>query len=98
MIIEPVQAFRVDATGALKTRMTEWKGQYSSGLRNLMQRHFKKVTSGEWFSSGAVLVHTPIAESVERTWGRGNRQPHPKWDNVIWEEVLSHHTFHHVLS
>ena len=88
---EPVAAFRVHADGGLKQRMEEWRGpnHYTSGLRNLLQRHFKKVTTGEWFSSGAVLVHTPVANSVERTWGRGARQPHPKWDNVTWEEVSS---------
>lgn len=72
-------------------RMEEWKAPncYTSGLRNLLQRHFKKVTAGEWFASGAVLVQTQVADSVERTWGRGTRQLHPKWDNVTWEEVLA---------
>ena len=70
--------------------MEEWKGPnlYTSGLRNLLQRHFKKVTSGEWFAGGAVLVPTPIADSVERTWGRGARHPHPMWDIIVWEEVF----------
>ena len=69
--------------------MEEWKApnQYTSGLRNLLQRHFKKITAGEWFAGGAVLVPTRVAESIERTWGRGSRQPHPKWVGVVWEEV-----------
>jgi hypothetical protein len=60
---------------------------YTSCLRNLLQRHFKKVTHGEWFASGAIVVPMADANSVERTWGRGSRIPHPKWETVAWEVV-----------
>uniref|UniRef100_A0A7S0EY56 Uncharacterized protein n=1 Tax=Hanusia phi TaxID=3032 RepID=A0A7S0EY56_9CRYP len=84
-----VEAFRVTPGGGFKSRMEAWKDacQYTSGLRNALQRHFKKVTVGEWFSDGAVLVPCTVADSVQRTWGRGNRQPHPKWDDVQWAVV-----------
>mmetsp|Transcript_11053 Transcript_11053/g.37559 ORF Transcript_11053/g.37559 Transcript_11053/m.37559 type:complete len:377 (+) Transcript_11053:70-1200(+) len=84
-----VEAFRVTPGGGFKLRMEAWKDacQYTSGLRNALQRHFKKVTVGEWFSDGAVLVPCTVADSVQRTWGRGNRQPHPKWDDVQWTVV-----------
>ena len=86
---DSVAAFRVREGGQFKAKMEEWRTPtgYSSGLRNLLQRHFKKVSAGEWFSSGTVLVPAAEAESLERTWGRSTRQPHPNWDNVLWEDV-----------
>jgi hypothetical protein len=83
---EPVAAFRVCAGGSLKTKIEEWKVPYSytSGPRNLLQRHFRKVTAGSWFEGGAVIVLKPVAESVERTWGLEQKQPHPKWGGVVW--------------
>jgi hypothetical protein len=81
----------VDVGGELKQKMEEWKGpnKYTSGLRHLLQRHFKKVTAGEWFAVGSVLVPLPMADSCERTWGRGTRMPHPKWETVYWQEERS---------
>ena len=83
---EPVAAFRVCAGGSLKTKLEEWKVPYSytSDSRNLLQRHFRKVTAGSWFEGGAVIVPTQVAESVERTWGLEQKQPHPKWGGVVW--------------
>jgi len=83
---EPVAAFRVCAGGSLKTKIEEWKVPYSytSDPRNLLQCHFRKVTAGSWFEGGAVIVLTPVAESVERTWGLEQKQPHPKWGGVVW--------------
>ena len=71
---------------SLKTKIEEWKVPYSytSDPRNLLQRHFRKVTAGSWFEGGAVIVLTPVAESVERTWGLEQKQPHPKWGGVVW--------------
>ena len=40
-----------------------------------MRQHLEHVIAG------------PEAESLERTWGRSTRQPHPNWDNVAWEDV-----------
>jgi hypothetical protein len=86
---EPVDGFRVSAGSAFKAKVEEWRGpnEYTSCLRNLLQRHFKKVTMGEWFASGAILVPMAEANSVERTWGRGARNPHPKWETIAWEVV-----------
>ena len=83
---EPITGFRVCAGGSLKTKIEEWKVPYSytSDPRNLLQRHFRKVTAGSWFEGGAVIVLTPVAESVERTWGLEQKQPHPKWGGVVW--------------
>jgi hypothetical protein len=83
---EPVAAFRVCAGGSLKTKIEEWKVPYSytSDSRNLLQRHFRKVTAGSWFEGGAVIVPTQVADSVERTWGLEQKQPHPKWGGVVW--------------
>ena len=83
---EPITGFRVCAGGSLKTKIETWKVPYSytSDPRNLLQRHFRKVTAGSWFEGGAVMVLTPVAESVERTWGLEQKQPHPKWGGVGW--------------
>ena len=88
---EPVDAFRVSCGSTFKAKLEAWRGpnEYTSCLRNLLQRHFKKITGGEWFASGAILVPKAEANSVERTWGRGVRNPHPKWESVEWEVVCS---------
>jgi hypothetical protein len=84
---EPVAAFRVRADDALKAKLDEWKRplRYTSASRNLLQRHFRKVTAGSWFAEGAVLVPACVAASVERTWGVGSRQLHPRWGDVAWQ-------------
>jgi len=73
---------------ALKAKLDEWKRplRYTSASRNLLQRHFRKVTAGSWFAEGAVLVPACVAASVKRTWGAGSGQLHPRWDDVAWQD------------
>lgn len=59
---------------------------YTSGARNLLQRHFKKVTAGSWFAEGAVFVPSCAAASLERTRGVCEKGIHPLWDDVVWED------------
>ncbi len=86
-----MDGYRVTSAATFKAKLEEWKGVYTSCLRNLLQRHFKKVTHGEWFASGTIVVPMADANSVERTWGRAARAPHPNWEIVAWEVVRPSH-------
>ncbi|NBX17223.1 MAG: hypothetical protein EBR09_07650 [Proteobacteria bacterium] len=71
----------------LKVKLDQWRAplSYKSASRNLLQRHFKKVTNGSWFAEGAVFLPLCTAASIERRWGVCAKGRHPLWDDVLWQ-------------